>query len=925
MRSPRVILLWLVVVSLLQVPSVLADSVRSGQQKVNGVQVFWLSNDQIRCAVFVEDGMLRGDELSALPEWLSRFGAQPFEVKTDADFALDVMWSRWKAPGKVNNAENPVLLSKKDFSVVQYIFKKSPEGTVDLELYFKSEEMPMEIRLTYRIEPDTFFIHRRLAVRDEEFGFHFLRWIWPRRGSIQGITSLLKGGGFGQPVALLQGNGGAFFGLEYPTSDNFLQRSSIGHLELRCGQVLGEKIGSSWAESEWVVEGFSPDAEVKQWFWKYLDQIRAAPLKPYLLYNSWYDLRAPAMVKDPSRSLTEENILRTAASFRRRMVEQRGLKLDAFVLDDGWDVYQSDWVLNPEQFPKGLAPVAAALQRMESGLGIWIGPTGGYSHRDWRIGWMRASGYEVVGDQMCVAGEKYHALLKERVIDLVRNHGIRYFKWDGIQFSCSEPDHGHLPDIYSRRAVMESVIDLCRTARTESPDVFLNITSGTWLSPWWLKYANTIWMQGSDYGYANVPSISQRDRAMTYRDTILYDDLLEKKFWFPIANLMTHGIIKGHLQMLGGEAEPHDKFTDNALLYFARGISMGELYISPDLLTDAEWDVLSDSVRWAKDRFPVLDSTEMVGGNPEGRNPYGYVHFEGNHGIIAARNPFVEPKVLKVELSPSMGLDPLATHLVFDKVYPVRHISPDLVPAGANLEIPLEGYETSLYEIYPLEEASEPLFAGVTFERVHAGQSEYRLRVLNSGSQARLLNSHKVSSLVYDGVRIDPPDSVIPVVELQEPVNRVSVQKYSGEGQFWSDIRFRLHEPAKRCTFCFLLEPSGASVDGENPDVVMSLNGEQVGMKTESQKGHWTWFKRDVPIGSHLMRVQISLPEGRTSWTGTASAWLVLTLEPEAKEVFLKLKQDLPPLSPMPPRPLPPGQFRRTIKLGAFEISAKSP
>jgi hypothetical protein len=472
---------------------------------------------------------------------------------------------------------------------------------------------------------------------------------------------------------------------------------------------------------------------------------------------------------------------------------------------------------------------------------------------------------------------------------------------------------------------MEAVIDLCRTARMENPDVFLNITSGTWLSPWWLKYANTIWMQGSDYGYANVPSISQRDRAMTYRDTVLYDDLVEKGFWFPIANLMTHGIIKGHLQKLGGEAEPLDKFTDNALLYFARGISMGELYISPDLLSDGEWDALALSIRWAKDRFPILDSTEMVGGNPEGRNPYGYVHFEGKRGIITARNPFMEPKILKVELSPAVGLDPLATDLVVDKVYPVRYISPDLIQAGAALDVSLEGYETAVYEIYPLDEAKEPLLAGVKYDLVRRTKEGFQLKVLDSEGEARLLNPETVNSFIYDGERIDPPDKTIPVVKLQEQVNRVSVQKYTGEGQFWSDIRFRLHEPASAATFCFLLEPSGVFVDEEDPAVVLNLNGEPTGAQTETQKGRWKWYKRDVPVGSHLMRIQIFPPEGKTSWTGTASAWLVLTVEPHAKDVSIALKQELQRFLPMPPRALRPGQFRRIIKLGSFEVSINSP
>lgn len=144
-----------------------------------------------------------------------------------------------------------------------------------------------------------------------------------------------------------------------------------------------------------------------------------------------------------------------------------------------------------------LKPIADTLKKMGTNLGIWFGPTGGYSFRMKRVSWMKQHGYEVVGEtrdnaMLCLAGKNYSQLFEKRVTDMVRNDGMAYFKWDGIQFSCSEPDHGHSTGIYSRRAVLESVIDKCKAVRTVNPDVYLNITSGTWLSPWWVKYANQI-------------------------------------------------------------------------------------------------------------------------------------------------------------------------------------------------------------------------------------------------------------------------------------------------------------------------------------------------------------------------------------------------------------------------------------------------
>jgi len=638
---------------------------------------FSLGNDLVYCKVFVEDGTLLGDRLEARKEWPGKYGESELRIETDADFQLDLMWNGWRAPGKLNNSENPLLLTKKDFHYVRSEEPELPDSERGLDLFFEGRSHPFELRVSYRLDEKAFYVRRKLALRDPQGRNHFLRWYWPRRGEIIGNVEIVKAGGYGQPAAILGEGGGAFFGVEYPAAENHLESQSSGGVMILCGHELGRIVGADeWVESEWVVLGLSPDRNVKLWFMKYIDRIRVAPLRPFLLYNTWYDVRAQEYTERPEDVMNEANLLRIIADFKREMVGKRGLRLDAFVLDDGWDVYKSDWVLREKEFPNGLAPIASALEGMGTDLGVWFGPIGGYSHRDWRVGWMRDHGYEVINnDQLCLAGKKYGELFKKRVVDFVRDAGVGYFKWDGIQFSCSNPDHGHPVGIYSRRAVMEKVIELCRAVRAENPDIFLNITSGTWLSPWWVQYADTIWMQGYDYGYSDVPSISRRDGAITYRDFVLYEDFRKNGFWFPLANLMTHGIIKGHLQKLGGEAEPLDKFTDNALLYFARGVAMWELYISPNLLSDGEWNAIAKSIRWAEDRFDILRSTEMIGGDPGKSEAYGYVHFAGERGIVAARNPFIEPRTLEVELSPALGLDPKAESLVLERVYPTRWVS----------------------------------------------------------------------------------------------------------------------------------------------------------------------------------------------------------------------------------------------------------
>ena len=901
----------------------LADSIAYQQQKDNSRQIFKSSNDRIVCSIYLEEGKLISDRLELQPQWSSQFSTKHLAIETDADFALEVMWTGWRAPGKANNADNLVTLTAKNFRLERQEIRELEGDVKELCLFFEGINTPFDLRLTYQLEPGAFYIRRKVALKDSSFGLHFLHKIWTYHSIVFGDATVIKVGGFGQPIALQYNDGGAFFGLEYPTSENILHLKEKGETQILCVQEIGERIGKAWIESEWAVAALTPNNYVKYWFLKYVDKIRVAALKPYTLYNSWYDLRSPDITEDPLTVMNEENVMRIIGKFRKNMIEKHGLNLDAFVLDDGWDAYRSDWVLREKQFPRGLKPIADELKKIDTALGMWFGPIGGYSKRDWRVEWMEAHGYEVVGDQLCLAGENYRKLFKKRVVDFVENDGVSYYKWDGIQFSCSEPDHGHATGIYSRRAVMESVIDLCRSVREKNPEIFLNITSGTWLSPWWVKYANTIWMQGADYGYSDVPSISRRDRAITYRDMVLFEDYGKNDFWFPIANLMTHGIIKGYLQKLGGEEEPLDKFTDNAMLYFARGISMYELYISPDILTEGEWNAIAKSILWAKDRFPVLSNTEMIGGDPKKRETYGYAHFKGNQGIVAARNPYIEPNKLKVNLSPSLGLNPDANSLVIERIYPTRWIDPKLYSAGTSIEIPLDGYETAIYEIYPFHEIEVPLLAGVIFDSVKANGSVYAMKIYNGTGDTRILNPEKVKSLTYAGKKIGAAYLSISAEALSELVSYYSVKSTTREGHSEIDVKFTLQESSPEATLAVLLEPVRNSSGKDLPKVIVFLDGKEAKARLKEQKGLWAWYTVDVTAGQHFSKIQVEPVEGKVGWTGRAFIWLICQQKQKGTEISFELRTKALE-RPMPPFPRPAGELRINVKLGEIKVSTVS-
>lgn len=349
-----------------------------------------IKNERMAYSVFWRDGELLYDTIETAKRGSGCDAAGSIKLCTDADFGINVMWTDWQAPGKANNGDNPVILTKKDFKVTTFRVMKRDGKNEEIELILKGIGHDLELLITYRLRHGAFYVQRKIGVRDSVYSKHFLRKITVLRGVVAAKTcggdetvklpaTLVKAGGFGQPAALKMAGAGVFWGMEYPAGKTKLWQRD-GQWRVSCWQEIGEKITGEWLEGDWAVTALTPDSRVKYWFFDYLDDIRVAPLKPYTLYNSWYDLRA---VDYPSKTPTKENnvmneknVLRMIGLVRENMIEKHGIKMDAFVLDDGWDVYESDWQLRKEQFPNGMKPIADELKKTGTDLGIWFGPTG---------------------------------------------------------------------------------------------------------------------------------------------------------------------------------------------------------------------------------------------------------------------------------------------------------------------------------------------------------------------------------------------------------------------------------------------------------------------------------------------------------------------------------------------------------------------
>lgn len=519
-------------------------------------------------------------------------------------------------------------------------------------------QRPIDAEVLYTVDDGDWFMRKAVTLRTRREPF-LLRDIDVDSLTIaDGVTDL---GGRGQPVYLADS---FFLGLEYPAGFNLLEN---GRIALR--HYPGKQITPAGWTSKSAVFGIGERNGVAEAFMRYVERIRIPP-RSFLLYNSWYDLRKSEM--------TIERLTETYEAIRQGLAPY-GVTLAAFVPDDGWQNPKSIWEPDLTFLPQGYTPLANAVEKGGACLGLWMPFMG--TKLD--ISWGKEHGYEVATGEKyyCLTAPKYNRRLREVVKRHMRDWRVGYFKHDFNMFNCREPGHGHLPEArYGFEANVDAEIEMLQYERELRSDVYLNVTSCMWLSPWWLPYADAIWMGCSDFGrIKTVPATEPRDWAITYRDHHLWRRFRKERAQFPMSAVMTHGVIYGRRLLLGGKNEPLDKWSDNVVWFFLRGMQMKELYITPSLLSDAQWDILGRACRWAANNAEILRTAQLILGDPGAGEVYGFSSQAGGVAFFGFRNPSVEPQVAEIAARELIG----DTSATLHQIYPFRAEAGTLTPDGA--------------------------------------------------------------------------------------------------------------------------------------------------------------------------------------------------------------------------------------------------
>jgi hypothetical protein len=429
--------------------------------------------------------------------------------------------------------------------------------------------------------------------------------------------------------------GNFFLGFEHPLSTNSVVHE---HGEADIERVLPLRAGQTVRYSS--VVGVAAPGQMRRDFLAYIERERAHPYRTFLHYNSWYDIG----YENP---YTQDEAVDRINIFGRELHDKRGVTLDSFMFDDGWDDLQGMWTIRKD-FKNGFLPLKDAAAKYGTAPGVWLSPWGGYAEaKQERVAEGKREGYEIENGGFALSGAKYYARFHEVCMEMVKQYGVNQFKFDGT---------GNADTVVKGSAFdsdFDAAIHLISDLRQVKPDLYINLTTGTYPSPFWLMYADSIWRGGEDHSFAGVGT--ERERWITYRDADVYNDVVKQGSLYPLNSLMLHGLIYGqsayHLS-----TDPGSDFKNEVRDYFGTGTQLQEMYVTPSLLKPADWDVLAEAAKWSRRNAAVLKDTHWVGGDPRWLAAYGWASWTPKKAILTLRNPSDKPQDFRLDVGQAFEL-----------------------------------------------------------------------------------------------------------------------------------------------------------------------------------------------------------------------------------------------------------------------------
>lgn len=418
--------------------------------------------------------------------------------------------------------------------------------------------------------------------------------------------------------------------------------------------------GKTWKVG--AVIGLIAPGQARRSFLCYSERERAVPWRAFPMYNSWFELNIDRNNDQTyTTNFNESQCIEVLNQWKQHLFDKYGVGIGSFVWDDGWDIYGT-WEFNPN-FPDGFQNLSEKAWSMDSQIGAWLGPVGGYGQSgNYRRNYWSSRG------GMQLSNPAYYNVFLDRTSYMLNTYHFNFFKFDGIsgQFSSTGPDSGATGEENA-----EGIIDIEQKLREVKPDVFFNTTVGTWASPFWFHVTDAVWRQENDWGTIGNQG-NTREQWITYRDRLVYQNFVQNSPLCPINTLMTHGFMLSKYG--GGVANMSKNYNDivrEMRCAFACGSGMVEIYADFSLMNSINagklWGDLAECIRWQKAQEDVLPDVHWVGGDPwdgSKANVYGWAAWNGERATLALRNPSASAQIFTTTLREALEI-PAYIHTSF--------------------------------------------------------------------------------------------------------------------------------------------------------------------------------------------------------------------------------------------------------------------
>jgi hypothetical protein len=377
-------------------------------------------------------------------------------------------------------------------------------------------------------------------------------------------------------------------------------------------------------------------------------------------------------------------------------------RFDLFSVDF-WVDYRGDLKrCDPVRFPNDLTRIKEELRKLDIALGLWIDS----SICAWSVGGNPATHAALVQDRyrpgfgntyFCRATEPIRSMYTQAFVHHIRQNGARLLKFDNLTTQCQNPQHEHLPGVYSTEAIIDGVIECYRALDAACPDVFIMLYWG-YRSPWWLLYGDTMFETGVEMEAASpghMPAPYARDGVTRKLDQghVFARDVP----WLGTDSL---GVWLSHW---GGwnSGIGTERWQEGFVMDICRGHALAQPWSDPQWLSPPERRQMGEFIALMKARPQCFVNSRLILGDPWKDEPYGYCCSDGQRAILAINNGTWEDRVLPLELNAAWGLPDGRTWDLYRWYPKPARLTHEGKTFGPKAKIPLRAFEVVLLEAVP--------------------------------------------------------------------------------------------------------------------------------------------------------------------------------------------------------------------------------